>query len=96
MTHPLDEVRNTPWGRRVDDDLIKLKARVGILDSHMTLMRTAIHENNKKMDDVKADTQWIVDILRGSRALGRVLIAFAVIFGAIAAGGVWLGWAHHP
>ena len=95
MPHPLDEVRDTPWGRRVDDDITLLKSQVREHESNIVLMRLELKANTIKTDSIKSDTQWLVDMFRGSKALSKLLLGLAIILGALAGLGVWLGWMGH-
>ena len=94
MPHPLEEVRNTPWGRRVDDDITLLKSKVKEHESNFQMMRLELKANTLKTDSIKADTQWLVDMFRGSKAFSKLLIGLAIILGGIAVIGAWLGWMH--
>jgi hypothetical protein len=95
MSHPLDEVQYTPWGRRVDDDINLLKSQIRELDGHVGALHLELKANTVKTDSVKSDTQWLVDMFRGSRAFSKFLIGLAVILGALASVGIWLGWTAH-
>lgn len=90
-----DEVQYTAWGRRVDDDINLLKNQVKEIDAHVGAMHLELKANTVKTDLVRADTQWIVDFIRGSSAIGKVMVAVAVVLGAIATAGIWLGWTIH-
>ena len=91
----LEEVQFTTWGRRVDDDINLLKSQVKEIDGHVSAMHLELKANTVKTDLVRADTQWLVDFIRGSSAIGKLMVELAVILGAIATAGIWLGWTVH-
>lgn len=87
MPHPLDEVRNTPWGQQME-------RRMGVLEvAHAEHERKFLRLGDK-LDRIDKNTEWLVDIFRGSRALGPLLIGIGSLLIAAAAVATWLGWVH--
>lgn len=92
MPHPLDEVQNTPWGINTDDRLSMLEHQVKELDMGIVGVRSDLKRNTEQTDSIKADTQWLVNVYKGSKALGPVIVGFSVFMAGVAAFGAWM-WA---
>src|ERR1043166_6578823 len=102
MGGPLDDVQDTPWGQKVDDSLrvstheiSVLRAEVKDVRNDMVTLQLELKVNTRQTDSIKRDTQWLVDASKGGMAWGKLLVGLAIILGAIAAFGVWLGWGPH-
>jgi hypothetical protein len=92
MPHPLDEVQNTPWGINTDDRLDMLEHRVTELDMHVSGVRHDLRRNNEQTDSIKEDTKWLVNVYKGSKALGPFLVGLSMILAGLSAAGAWI-WA---
>ena len=91
MSHPLDEDKDSNWGRGIVHQIEVLKADVEDVSGDVVKMKLELRLNTEKTNSIKADTQWLVDMFRGGRVWGRFLIGLAAVLVAIAAIGVWLG-----
>lgn len=92
MPHPLDEVRDTPWGINVAERIGILESQVRELDMGIVGVRADLRLNSEQTNSIKADTQWLVNVYKGSKALGPVIVGFSVFMAGVAAVGAWL-WA---
>lgn len=87
MPHPLDEVQHTPWGQHIE-------RRLGILDNRVGEHERKFNRLGDKIDKIEDNTEWLVDMFRGSKAMSKLLIGLAIILGGAAVIGTWLGWMH--
>jgi len=95
MSHPLDDVKNTPWGLRVDRDLIDLKGKVDRWGGRMSSLEAELRNNTQTTNLIKKDTEWLRDMFKGGKAFGSFMVPMVLIIGGIVAiiAGV-LGWFH--
>lgn len=74
----------------MDDDqerrLSALEAAVGEIKVEQVSMKSAIAENTRVTEAVKADTAEIVSLMKGAGILGKMATWFAGIVGAYLAG----------
>ena len=86
--HPLDP-QDTDWGREVTQRLGLHTSQIRELDIHIANIRTDLKTNTDQTNAIKGDTEWLVNVFKGSRAVGPMLIGVLVALGALA---TFLGW----
>ncbi len=92
--HPLDDVRYTPWGQQVEKDLSLVRTQVHELDTMIAMILKDLQEAKTLATSISANTQWLVDMYRGSKALAPILVGMGTLLIAVAAVATWLGWGH--
>ncbi len=85
MSHPLDEVQNTPWGQQVTKDILALGVRVDRVGNRMSGLETSLQHNTEITRQIKDDTAWLRDMMNGTKAFGSLMLPVVLIVGGIVA-----------
>lgn len=95
-THPFDPA-DTDWGKQVVRQIDLHGTQIRELDMYVfhlrndhTSLRAELKANTDQTNAIKGDTEWLVNVFKGSKAIGPLVLGITVILSAIGGFVAWL------